>query len=70
MLIILENNFDEKPIKKDSEHHIISSKTDKLSHGYGTRSMAMIVERYGGTMQSEIHDDIYTLTIAFYTNEE
>ena len=70
LLIILENYFDEKPIKKDSEHHIISSKADKLSHGYGTRSMALIVERYGGTIQSEIHDDIYTLTIAFYTNEE
>ena len=70
LLIILENYFDEKPIKKDSEHHVISSKADKLSHGYGTRSMALIVERYGGTIQSEIHDDIYTLTIAFYTNGE
>ena len=66
LLIVLENYFDAKPIKKDSELHVISSKADKLSHGYGTKSMYMIVDRYGGTIQNEVHDDIYTLTIAFY----
>lgn len=66
LLIVLENYFDKKPIKRDKSMHIISSKNDKSIHGFGTRSMFNIVERYKGTINTQINDDIYTLTIAFY----
>lgn len=66
LLITIENYYDKKPILQDKSKHIISSKKNSSVHGYGTKSMYNIVEKYKGTIQAETHNDIYTLTMAFY----
>ena len=38
-----------------------SNKGDSLNHGFGTRSMRMIVERYGGSLTLRTRDDVFLL---------
>ncbi len=43
----------------------ITSKGDKLSHGYGTQSIRSIVEKYNGQMTIKTENDKYLLRIIF-----
>lgn len=43
----------------------ITSKDDKLSHGFGMKSIKKIVEKYQGTINIEAEDNIFALTITF-----
>ena len=38
-----------------------TSKEDRLNHGFGTKSMAMVVERHGGTLTMEAQGDLFCL---------
>lgn len=38
-----------------------TSKEDRRSHGFGTKSMVMMVERYGGTIAMETQGDLFCL---------
>ncbi len=40
-----------------------TTKQDKLSHGYGVKSIAYIVEKYGGIMNFEVNDHTFLLDI-------
>ena len=40
-----------------------SSKGDDLNHGFGTKSMRNIVERYGGTLDVSTKGDVYYLNV-------
>ncbi len=40
-----------------------TTKQDKLSHGYGVKSIAYIVEKYGGIMNFEVSDHTFILDI-------
>lgn len=41
----------------------VTTKTDKNEHGYGVRSMRMIVEKYGGSIGFHSKDDVFALNI-------
>jgi sensor histidine kinase regulating citrate/malate metabolism len=41
-----------------------TTKSDRRFHGFGMRSIRSTVEKYGGTMDIRIDEDIFTLTIA------
>lgn len=43
----------------------LTTKRDKLSHGYGLKSIRNIVEKYGGSMRISTENGIFSLAIAF-----
>ena len=43
----------------------VTSKSDKLSHGYGTQSIKAIVEKYDGNLTIKTENDKYLLRIIF-----
>lgn len=46
------------------EHGLpVTSKEDKNYHGFGVKSMVMIVEKYGGTISFDARDQIFNLNI-------
>lgn len=43
----------------------VTTKEDKSSHGFGMRSLRMIVKKYGGELTAYVADDIFHLNIIF-----
>ena len=43
----------------------LTTKKDKNSHGFGMRSLRMIVKKYGGELATYVSDDIFHLNIIF-----
>lgn len=43
----------------------VTTKEDKESHGFGMRSLRMIVTKYGGELTTSVTDDIFHLNIIF-----
>ena len=43
----------------------VTTKTDKTSHGYGTRSIRRIVEKYGGAVDMSAKGGIFAVNITF-----
>lgn len=43
----------------------VTTKEDKTSHGFGTRSIRMIVKKYGGELTTSVTDDIFHLNVIF-----
>ena len=41
-----------------------TSKDDALNHGFGTRSMRLIAQRYGGTMVTRAADGVFHLNVS------
>ena len=56
-----ENYFDGEARFEDGLP--VSTKGDPLNHGFGTRSMRQIVERYGGSMTMRAQGDRFAVTI-------
>lgn len=56
-----ENYFDGKARFEDGLP--VSTKGDPFNHGFGTRSMRQIVERYGGSMTMRAQGDRFAVTI-------
>lgn len=44
---------------------VITNKEDKLNHGYGLKSIAMLVKKYGGDLDVGAQDDVFRLKILF-----
>ena len=66
MLIIkVENGYTKEPIVKEGE--MLTSKTDKISHGWGIKSIQTTAERYDGTINTENSDSIFrsVVTLSF-----
>ena len=40
-----------------------TTKEDKENHGYGLKSMSMLAEKLGGSMEYHIENDIFHLNI-------
>ncbi len=43
----------------------VTFKNDKTSHGFGTRSIRRIVEKYGGTVDMNVAEGVFDLNITF-----
>lgn len=48
----------------------ITTKKDKNSHGFGMRSLRMIVKKYGGELTTFVSDNIFHLNIIFSRREK
>jgi len=59
------NNFYQGEIEFDENGLPVTSKKDKTCHGFGVKSMKMIVEKYGGDFMVEAKDGIFNLNILF-----
>ena len=63
VLIVLENSCKNPPIFKNGE--LVSSKIDKENHGFGTKSIKNIVEKYNGNYYVDYTDNKFTTKIIF-----
>lgn len=46
--------------------NIITTKEDKINHGFGLTSVGEVVEKYNGTVKIETDENIFTITVALY----
>ena len=63
LLIQTENYFD--GTREFADGLPVTTKEDKDSHGFGMRSLRMIVKKYGGELTSYVEGDIFHLNIIF-----
>lgn len=66
----IENDCDGGSIRYTEEKTLQTTKEDEWIHGIGLRNMQSVVERYYGTMNYEIRDDRFCLTIMLQGREE
>lgn len=67
MLLIKITNPFINEIKKSGDK-VITSKTDKKNHGYGLTSVKETVEKYDGTIEINLDDNIFTVTAVLYVD--
>ena len=67
LIIVIENSFN-GVIHRDKDGNIISSKTNKVNHGFGLKSIRDLVLKYSGDMDIEINENTYKLNIILYDN--
>lgn len=61
LLIECENFFSGKLVFDDGLP--VTTKEDTVNHGFGTHSIRMLTEKYGGSLKLSAQDDIFTLSI-------
>ena len=69
LITIHEENYFAGEVQFE-EHVPQSTKNDPLNHGYGYRSMRMIVEGHGGVIDSKAEGDVFRLDIAIPVEEQ
>lgn len=70
MLTVRIENFCAEEIRLDKAGFPVTSKEDKDNHGFGTRSMKSIAEKYGGTVVYRTGDGLFILTAIFTVPEK
>ena len=68
VLIDLSNYFADAPVLENGT--LQTSKADKAHHGLGVRSMRYVTDLYGGTIDFEVDDDMFHLSVTFPENAE
>lgn len=66
----IENDCDGGSIRYTEEKTLRTTKEDEWMHGIGLRNMQSVVERYLGTMNYELRDDRFFLTIMLQGRED
>lgn len=59
MVSVHVENFFDGQVRFGDDGLPVTRKEDQSNHGFGTRSMRLIVERYGGTISANVTDDAY-----------
>ncbi len=67
MVYIQVDNYYDGELEMD-EGLPLTTKPDKTSHGYGLKSMQMIIEKYKGTMQINTEGQVFSLQILIPLN--
>lgn len=62
---ITTNNYYEGEIRFSGDGLPETTKNDKLSHGFGMRSISAIAEKYGGTLDIKVRDGVFNLSLMF-----
>ena len=72
LVFIQQENYFHGDIAFDKNGLPLSSKGDFINHGYGTKSIRYIVEKYHGQMSMNHQDDIFSLSLVLpqVQNEE
>lgn len=65
--IKIENCFNGQLLKNNND--IDSTKSDKLNHGFGLKSIKYIVEKYNGGLEIKNQDNIFSLNIIIPINQ-
>ena len=65
MLIIQEDNYFHGKISFDNNGLPITSKDDKDYHGFGFKSIKLLVEKYNGIITAYTNNDVFHLNILF-----
>ena len=63
ILVAVENYFDGDLVIENGS--VVTSKEDKLNHGYGLKSIYMLVKKYGGEISVSANDNVFRLKILF-----
>ena len=63
----VENTVNEKPKFEDGLP--VTNKSDKQNHGFGTKSIQFVVDKYQGTMSMDCDGNLFTVEIAFFAKE-
>ena len=61
-LLVVKNTYDGTAVRTE-ENRLRTTKADEEMHGLGMSNMRSCVEKYYGTMQYEMSDDMFVLTI-------
>ncbi len=64
MLLISEENYFSGSLEFQ-DGLPVTSKADKLEHGYGMKSIRMLTKKYGGDLRVNVKDDLFSLTLLF-----
>lgn len=64
MVLVQEENYFEGELSFEGGLPV-TTKADKNYHGFGMKSLKMIVEKYGGELTAYVTDDIFHLNIIF-----
>ena len=68
VVVDLSNYFAQAPVLENGV--LQTSKADKAHHGLGVRSMKYVTEIYKGTIQFDVEDDMFHLSIRFPGEEK
>ncbi len=69
LILIQEENYCHKDIKFADNGLPISIKKDQINHGYGSKSIKYIVEKYKGQLSLKHEDNIFYISIAIPIEE-
>lgn len=58
-------NYYSGEIKIDENGLPVTTKADKNYHGFGFKSICMVVEKYGGDIKVSADSEIFTLSVMF-----
>lgn len=64
MLLISEENYFSGRLEFQ-DGLPVTSKADKLEHGYGMKSIRMLTKKYGGDLRVNVKDNLFSLTLLF-----
>ena len=67
LLIVQQDNFFDGELEFE-DGLPVTTKADKNYHGFGMRSIRMIVHKYDGELTTYVKDDIFHLNIIFGLN--
>lgn len=59
------DNYYTGELKLDDEGLPVTTKVDKNYHGYGLKSVSMIIDKYGGDLKISVDKEIFSLSILF-----
>ena len=62
IVLVQEENYFDGEIKFE-DGLPLTTKNDRNYHGFGMRSLRMIVKKYGGELTANVTDDIFRLNI-------
>ena len=69
LILIQEENYCHKDIKFDQNGLPISIKNDQINHGYGSKSIKYIVEKYKGQLSLKQEGNIFNISIVIPIEE-
>ena len=61
LLAVVKNDYTVKPVVKEGK--FVSSKKDKLMHGWGTQIVDQIVQKYEGSIKYDIEESLFTVSV-------
>ena len=62
-VLISESNKLKRALEFDNAGNPISTKEDKNKHGFGSKNIRAVVEKYGGELRYHIENDMFTIEI-------